>query len=138
MRKLFMAFLLFSLSICLIGFNSLDNNIDLNLKFKLLGYINDNNCTKINIRLKNESNNEFINPDISLILSNKYEKQYSYTIKSKGINKIDPNSYVDLKFIIENKLDLEKYNFKDGNVVFSSFVKDSSTLNSVSILFAIN
>lgn len=138
MRKLFIAFLLFSLSICLIGFNSLDNNIDLNLKFELLGYINDNNCTKINIRLKNESINEFINPDISLILCDKYEKQYSYTIKSKDINKIDPNSYVDLEFIIENKLDLEKYNFKDGNVIFSSFVKDRSTLNSVNMLFTIN
>ena len=56
MRKLFMAFLLFSLSMYLIGFNSFDNNIDPNLKFELLGYINDNNCTKINIRLKNESN----------------------------------------------------------------------------------
>ena len=35
-----MAFLLFSLSMYLIGFNSFDNNIDPNLKFEFLGYIN--------------------------------------------------------------------------------------------------
>lgn len=138
MRKLFMAFLLFSLSICLIGFNSFDNNIDPNLKFELLGYMNDNNCTKINIRLKNESINEFIDPDISLILSNKYEKQYSYTIKSKNINNITPNSYVDLEFVFENKLNLEKYNLKDKNVIFKSFIKDKSTSNFINMLFTIN
>ena len=138
MRKLFMAFLLFSLSICLIGFNSFDNNIDPNLKFELLGYINDNNYTKINIRLKNESNNEFIDPDISLILSDKYEKQYSYTIKSKDINNITPNSYVDLEFVFENKLNLEKYNLKDGHVIFKSFIKDKSTSNFINMLFTIN
>ncbi|MDB8792515.1 hypothetical protein PN290_02870 [Romboutsia sp. 1001216sp1] len=138
MRKLFMAFLLFSLSMYLIGFNSFDNNIDPNLKFELLGYINDNNCTKINIRLKNESNNEFIDPDISLILSDKYEKQYGYTIKSKDINNITPNSYVDLEFAFENKLNLEKYNLKDGNVIFKSFIKDKSPSNSINMLFTIN
>lgn len=138
MRKLFMAFLLFSLSMYLIGFNSFDNNIDPNLKFEFLGYINDNNCTKINIRLKNESNDEFIDPDISLILSDKYEKQYSYTIKSKDINNITPNSYVDLEFVFENKLNLEKYNLKDGNVIFKSFIKDKSPSNSINMLFSIN
>ncbi|MDB8791429.1 hypothetical protein PN398_11910 [Romboutsia sp. 1001216sp1] len=138
MRKLFMAFLLFSLSMYLIGFNSFDNNIDPNLKFELLGYINDNNCTKINIRLKNESNNEFIDPDISLILSDKYEKQYGYTIKSKDINNITPNSYVDLEFAFENKLNLEKYNLKDGNVIFKSFIKDKSTSNFINMIFTIN
>lgn len=138
MRKLFMAFLLFSLSMYLIGFNSFDNNIDPNLKFEFLGYINDNNCTKINIRLKNESNDEFIDPDISLILSDKYEKQYSYTIKSKNINNITPNSYVDLEFVFENKLNLEKYNLKDGNVIFKSFIKDKSPSNSINMLFTIN
>ncbi|WP_092926598.1 hypothetical protein [Romboutsia hominis] len=138
MRKLFMAFLLFSLSMYLIGFNSFDNNIDPNLKFEFLGYINDNNCTKINIRLKNESNDEFIDPDISLILSDKYEKQYSYTIKSKDINNITPNSYVDLEFVFENKLNLEKYNLKDGNVIFKSFIKDKSPSNSINMLFTIN
>lgn len=138
MRKLFMAFLLFSLSMYLIGFNSFDNNIDPNLKFEFLGYINDNNCTKINIRLKNESNDEFIDPDISLILSDKYEKQYSYTIKSKDINNITPNSYVDLEFVFENKFNLEKYNLKDGNVIFKSFIKDKSPSNSISMLFSIN
>lgn len=138
MRKLFMAFLLFSLSMYLIGFNSFDNNIDPNLKFELLGYINDNNCTKINIRLKNESNNEFIDPDISLILNDKYEKQYGYTIKSKDINNITPNSYVDLEFAFENKLNLEKYNLKDKNVIFKSFIKDKSPSNSINMLFTIN
>ncbi|CEI72422.1 MULTISPECIES: hypothetical protein [Romboutsia] len=138
MRKLFMAFLLFSLSMYLIGFNSFDNNIDPNLKFEFLGYINDNNCTKINIRLKNESNDEFIDPDISLILSDKYEKQYSYTIKSKDINNITPNSYVDLEFVFENKFNLEKYNLKDGNVIFKSFIKDKSPSNSINMLFSIN
>ncbi|WP_195236943.1 hypothetical protein [Romboutsia sp. 1001285H_161024_C4] len=138
MRKLFMAFLLFSLSMYLIGFNSFDNNIDPNLKFEFLGYINDNNCTKINIRLKNELNDEFIDPDISLILSDKYEKQYSYTIKSKDINNITPNSYVDLEFVFENKFNLEKYNLKDGNVIFKSFIKDKSPSNSISMLFSIN
>ncbi|WP_343101104.1 hypothetical protein [Romboutsia sp. MSSM.1001216sp_RTP31141st1_G3_RTP31141_220114] len=138
MRKLFMAFLLFSLSMYLIGFNSFDNNIDPNLKFEFLGYISDNNCTKINIRLKNESNDEFIDPDISLILSDKYEKQYSYTIKSKDINNITPNSYVDLEFVFENKFNLEKYNLKDKNVIFKSFIKDKSPSNSINMLFSIN
>ncbi len=138
MRKLFMAFLLFSLSMYLIGFNSFDNNIDPNLKFELLGYINDNNCTKINIRLKNESNNEFIDPDISLILNDKYEKQYGYTIKSKDINNITPNSYVDLEFAFENKLNLEKYNLKDKNVIFKSFIKDKSTSNFINMIFTVN